>query len=61
MREYYAKKMKNVPIEDNPGCASLIFDVLKRENVKNNKTKVILKKNDQESKDYFLYHSISKF
>ncbi len=53
--------MKNVPIEDNPGCASLTFDVLKRENAKNNKTKVILKKNDQESKDYFLYHSISKF
>ncbi len=53
--------MKNVPIEDNPGCASLIFDVLKREIVKNDKTKVILEKNDQGSKDYFLYHSISKF
>ena len=50
-----------MPIEDNPGGASLIFDVLKRENVKNNKTKVILEKNDQESKDYFLYLSVSKF
>jgi hypothetical protein len=53
--------MKEIPIEDNQGCASLIFDVLKRENVKNNKTKVILEKNDQGSKDYFLYYSISKF
>ncbi len=55
------KKMKNLPIENNPGCASLIVDLLERENVKINKTKVILKKNDQESKDYFLYHSIGKF
>ena len=55
------KKMKNVPIEDNTGRASLIFDVLKRENVIKNKTKVILKKDAQGVKDYFLYHSISKF
>jgi len=55
------KKMKNVPIEDNPGRASLNIDVLKSENVKNNKTEVILKKNGNESKDYFLYQSISKF
>ena len=55
------KKMKNVPIEDNAGRASLNFDVLKRENVKKNKMKEILKKNDQTSRDYFLYHSISKF
>ncbi len=53
--------MKNVPIEDNAGRASLNFDVLKRENVKKNKTKEILKENDQTSRDYFLYHSISKF
>ena len=55
------KKMKNVPIENNPGCASLIVDLLDRENVTINTTKVISKKNDQESKDYFLYHSIGKF
>jgi len=55
------KKMKNVTIEDNPGCASLNIDALKSENVKSNKTKVILKENGKESKDYFLYQSISKF
>jgi hypothetical protein len=55
------KKMKNVPIEDNSGRASLNINVLKSENVKNNKTEVILKKNGNESKDYFLYQSISKF
>lgn len=55
------KKMKNVPIEDNSGRASLNIDVLKSENVKNNKTEVILKKSGNESKDYFLYQSISKF
>jgi hypothetical protein len=55
------KKMKNVLIEDNPCRASLNIDELKSENVKNNKTKVILKKNGKESKDYFLYQSISKF
>lgn len=55
------KKMKNVPIEDKTGCASINFDVLKRDNAKNNKTKEILKKDGQESKDYFLYHSISKY
>ena len=55
------KKMKNIPIEDNPGCASLNIGVLKRENVIKDKTEVILRKNDQESKDYFLYQSISKF
>ena len=53
--------MKNIPIEDNPGCASLNIGVLKGENVIKDKTEVILKKNDQESKDYFLYQSISKF
>jgi len=55
------KKMKNVPIEGNPSHASLNIDALKSENVKNNKTKVILKENGNESKDYFLYQSISKF
>ncbi len=50
-----------MPIEDNPGCTSLNDDVLKRETVKNNQVKVILKQNEKESKDYFLYHSISKF
>jgi len=53
--------MKKMPIEDNPGGANFIFDVFKRENAKKNKMKVILGKNCQESKDYFLYHSISKF
>lgn len=55
------KKMKNVTIEDNPGHASLNIDALKSENVRNNKTKVILRENGKESKDYFLYQSISKF
>jgi len=55
------KKMKNIPIEDNPCRASLNIDALKSENVKSNKTKVILKENGKESKDYFLYQSISKF
>ena len=55
------KKMKNVPIENNPGRTSLNIDALKSENVKSNKTKVILKENGKESKDYFLYQSISKF
>ena len=55
------KKMKNLPIEDNSGCASLVVDLLKRENVIINKAKVILKNNDQESNDYFLYNSICKF
>jgi len=55
------KKKKNLPIEDNSGCDSLAVDLHKRENVKINKTKVIIKKNDQESNDYILYNSISKF
>ncbi len=55
------KKMKNMPTEDNSGCASLVDDLLKRENVIINKTKVILKNNDQVSNDYLLYHYISKF
>jgi hypothetical protein len=55
------KKMKNMPIEDNPGRASSNIDVLKSENVKNDKTKVVLKKNGEESRDYFLYQSISKY
>jgi hypothetical protein len=55
------KKMKNLSIEDNSGCASLVDDLLKRESIIINKTKVILKHNDQESNDYLLYHYISKF
>ena len=55
------KKKENLPIEDNSGCDSLTVDLHKRENVKINKTKVILKNNDQESNDYILYNSISKF
>jgi hypothetical protein len=55
------KKMKNMLIENNPGRASSNIDVLKSENVKNDKTKVVLKKNGEESKDYFLYQSISKY
>jgi hypothetical protein len=55
------KKMKNVPIENNSGHAGLNIDALKSENVRNNKTKVILRENGKESKDYFLYQSISKF
>lgn len=53
--------MKNAPIEDNSRNTDLNIDVLKSENVKKDNTKVILKQNEQESKDYFLYHSISKF
>ena len=53
--------MKNTQIKDNSDCSSLNVDVLESENVKKNNTKVILKQNEQESKDYFLYHSISKF
>lgn len=55
------KKMKNMPIENNPGRASSNIDVLKCENVKNDKTKVVLKKNGEESRNYFLYQSISKY
>ena len=55
------KKMKNVLIENNSGHAGLNIDALKSENVRNNKTKVILRENGKESKDYFLYQSISKF
>ncbi len=55
------KKIKNLSIENNSGCASLVDDMLKRENVIINKTKMILKINDQESNDYLLYHYISKF
>ncbi len=55
------KKKKNLPIEDNSGCDSLAVDLHKRENVKINKTKVIIKKNDQESNDYILYNYINKF
>jgi len=55
------KKTKNTPFEDNQGRSSLTFDVQKRENVKKNKMKVILKKDNQETNDYFLYYSISKF
>ncbi len=51
--------MEKVPIEDNLR-ASIIFDLLKSENVKNNGMRVILKKNDQVSKDFFMYHSINK-
>jgi len=54
------KKNKNLTIEDNSGCDSFAVDLHKRENVKINKTKVILKNNDQEFKDYILYNSISK-
>ncbi len=52
--------MKNAPIEDNPDCTNLNVNALKSENVKKN-TNVIFKQNEQESKDYFLYHFISKF
>ncbi len=55
------KKTKHLLFKDNQGRSSLNFDVLNRENVIKNKTKVIFKKEDQGIKDYFLYHSISKF
>ncbi len=51
--------MENKFIEDNLGHAGLIVDVPKDDNVKNNKTEVILKKDDQEAKAYFLYYSVS--
>ncbi len=55
------KKMKIQPIEDNLGCESLVDDLLKRENVIINKTKVIIKNNVHGSNDYLLYDYISKF
>ncbi len=53
------KEIKNTLIVGDPGRK--IIDVLKGENIKKNKTKVILRKDGQGIKDYFLYHSISKF
>ena len=52
--------MKNKFIENNPGHAGLIVDVLKNNNVKKNKMKAILNKDGQMAKDYFLYYSVSK-
>ena len=51
--------MENKIIKNNSGHAGLIVDVLKGDNVKNNKTEAILKKDDQEAKAYFLYYSVS--
>ncbi len=53
------KEIKNTLIVGNP--SSTIIDVFKSENVKNNKTKAILREDGQGIKDYLLYHSISKF
>ncbi len=53
------KEIKNTLITGNPGCT--IIDVLKIENAKDNKTKVILRKEVQGIKDYLLYNTISKF
>ena len=53
------KEIKNTLIVRDPGRN--IIDVLKGENIKNNKMKVSLRKDGQGIKDYFLYHSISNF
>ncbi|MHC4454286.1 MAG: hypothetical protein ACYSWS_06270 [Planctomycetota bacterium] len=53
------KEIKNTLIVGNQGRT--IIDVLKSDNIKNNKAKAILRKDGQGIKDYFLYHSISKF
>lgn len=53
------KEIKNTLIVGNP--SRTINDVLKSENTKGNKTKVILRTEGQGIKDYFLYHTISKF
>ncbi len=37
-----------------------IVDVLKNDNMKKDEMKLILSKDNQGIKDYFLYHSISK-
>ncbi len=52
------KEIKNSLIVGNSSRA--IFDVIKSDNIKNKGTKVILRKDSQGIKDYFLYHSISK-
>ncbi len=54
------KKIKNVPIEENQDHSSLSLMCLSKKTRKN-KTKLTLKKDGQGTKDYFLYHSISKF
>ncbi len=53
------KEIKNTLIVGNQGRT--IIDVLKSDNIKNNKAKAILRKDGQGIKDYFLYHSIIKF
>ncbi len=52
------KEIKNSHVVGNSNQA--IIDVLKNDNIKKNKTKLILRKDGQGIKDYFLYHSISK-
>jgi hypothetical protein len=52
----------NLKVKACPGNldhAGLIVDVLMDNKVKNNKSEVILKKDDQEVKAYFLYYSVS--
>lgn len=51
--------MENTFIEVNPGKAGLVVDIRKDDNVKNNKTKVTVKKDGQEAKAYFLYYSVN--
>ncbi len=52
------KEIKNSHVVGNSNQA--IIDVLKNDNIKENETKLILRKDSQGIKDYFLYHSISK-
>ncbi len=52
------REIKNTLIEENPSRTNI--DVLKSENTKEKKTKVIVGQEVQGIKDYFLYHSISK-
>ncbi len=52
------KEIKNSLVVGNSNQA--IIGVLKNDNMKKNETKLILRKDSQGIKDYFLYHSISK-
>jgi len=52
--------MKNELIDDNPGRAEVIIEVLKNDKEKNYKTEVIVTKDDHEDKVHSLYYSIIK-
>jgi hypothetical protein len=54
------QEMKNELIDDNPGRAEVIIEVLKNDKEKNYKTEVIVTKDDHEDKVHSLYYSIIK-